>query len=373
MPLEIQKIIHEERELIQLYVTSFIPELPKLIKQIPGAFWKPQMGWLIPYNKNAYSQLVHLFGKENITVLSTEKHPTPSPSISQKPKPIPLTQLQEAQLLKLIEALMLRRYSYHTIKAYKYYFTLFLQAMGERKLDDVSKNDIIQYILLQIHEKKWSESTQNQAINAIKFYYEKVLEQDRQFYDIRPRKADKLPNVLSETEVQQLINSIDNLKHKCILSLIYSAGLRLSESVKIRLDDILVDRKQIFIKAGKGKKDRYVILSDKILGLLTKYRQIYKPSYWLFEGMNGGQYSKRSVQQIMRRGVKRSGVNPYATVHTLRHSFATHLLERGTDLRYIQHLLGHGSIKTTEIYLHVRKDAEQKIKSPLDELDLEDI
>ena len=151
-------------------------------------------------------------------------------------------------------------------------------------------------MLRQTHEKKWSESPQNQAINAIKFYYEKVLEQDRQFYDIRPRKADKLPNVLSEEEVQQLINSIDNLKHKCILSLIYSAGLRLSESVNIRLDDILVKRKQIFIKAGKGKKDRYVILSDKILGLLTKYRQIYKPSYWLFEGMNGGQYSKRSVQ-----------------------------------------------------------------------------
>lgn len=371
MPLEIQKIIHQDRVFIQITVTDFIPQLPKRLKQIPGTFWTPDLGWLIPYHKSAYGQLINLFGKENITVLSTEKNPTQSPPASNEPAPIPLTDTQESKLLELTEAL--RRYSYHTVKTYRHYFTLFLLAMGDRKLDDIPKNDIIQYMLKQIHEKKWSESTQNQAINAIKFYYEKVLEQDRQFYDIRPRKANQLPNVLSENEVQQLINSVDNLKHKSILSLIYSAGLRLSESVNIRLDDILVDRKQIFIKAGKGKKDRYVILSDKILGLLTKYRQIHKPSYWLFEGMNGGQYSKRSVQQIMRRAVKKSGINPYATVHTLRHSFATHLLERGTDLRYIQHLLGHGSIKTTEVYLHVRTNAEQKIKSPLDELDLEDI
>jgi len=128
--------------------------------------------------------------------------------------------------------------------------------------------------------------------------------------------------------------------------------LRLGEATRVRLDDLLLDCRQMFIKVGKGKKDRYVILSDKILALINTYRKIYKPEYWLFEGQHGEQYSKRSVQSIMKRAIKKAGVNPYATVHTLRHSFATHLLEKGTDLRYIQHLLGHRSIKTTEIYLH---------------------
>ena len=209
------------------------------------------------------------------------------------------------------------------------------------------------------------------ASHAIKFYYEKVLGQEKQLYDLRTRRPEQLPDILSEEEVKRLISSVKNLKHRCILMLIYSAGLRLSESVNVRLDDILVARKQIFIKAGKGKKDRYVILSDKLFEVLTKYREVYKPTYWLFEGMNGGRYSPRSVQQIMRRAVAQSKVNPFATVHTLRHSFATHMLERGTDLRYIQHLLGHGSIKTTEVYLHVRKQAEEGLKSPLDEMDWE--
>ena len=152
--------------------------------------------------------------------------------------------------------------------------------------------------------------------------------------------------------------------------LIYSTGLRLSESVHVRLDDILVDRKQIFIRGGKGKKDRYVILSSKLFALLAEYRETYRPRYWLFEGLNEERYSPRSVQQIMRQAVKASKINPYATVHTLRHSFATHMLERGTDLRYIQHILGHGSIKTTEQYLHVRSMAEEKLKSPLDDMDI---
>lgn len=216
--------------------------------------------------------------------------------------------------------------------------------------------------MVRIHPKS--------GLNAIKFYYERVLGQPRQLYDMRPRRGKQWPEVLSEDEVKRLLSSVQNLKHRCILMLIYSTGLRLSESVNVRLDDMLLDRKQIFIKGGKGKKDRYVILSAKLLDHLLKYRQLHQPRYWLFEGMHGERYSPRSVQQIMRRAVKESGVNPFATVHTLRHSFAPHMLERGTDLRYIQHVLGHGSIKTTERYLHVRKDAEEKLRSPLEDMDI---
>jgi len=135
-------------------------------------------------------------------------------------------------------------------------------------------------------------------------------------------------------------------------------------------DDLRMDRMQIFIKAGKGKKDRYSILSQRFIPHLQQYLKEYKPSYWLFEGQDYGQYSVRSVQAILRQAVTKSGVNPFATVHTLRHSFATHLLENGTDLRYIQQLLGHSSTKTTEIYTHITRKGEEKLKSPLDDLDL---
>jgi integrase/recombinase XerD len=153
--------------------------------------------------------------------------------------------------------------------------------------------------------------------------------------------------------------------------LIYSGGLRIGESIRLRKEDIHFDRKQIFIKGGKGKKDRYTVLSEKMMALLQQYLTAYTPDYWLFEGQAGGQYSTRSVQQVFRRAIAKSGVDPYSTVHILRHSFATHLLERGTDLRYIQELLGHSSSETTQIYTHITKKARHKFSSPLDFLDLE--
>lgn len=186
-----------------------------------------------------------------------------------------------------------------------------------------------------------------------------------------PENQKKLPEVLSEQEVTKIFKQIHNLKHKCIIYLIYSAGLRLTEVVHLKISDINSDRKQIFIRSAKGNKDRYVILSETILQLLRKYYKEYQPKVWLFEGQNGGKYSKRSVQTIFTRAAKNSGVNKHATIHTLRHSFATHLLEHGTDLRYIQELLGHKSSKTTEIYAHITYTAKNKIVSPLDNLNIE--
>ena len=171
-------------------------------------------------------------------------------------------------------------------------------------------------------------------------------------------------------EVKLLLNATVNLKHKTILYTIYSAGLRLGELIQLRKQDIHVDRKQIFIKQTKGKKDRYVVLSNKLMKILKKYLDEYKPDYWLFEGQTSGQYSYSSVQSILRKNVEKAGINPMATVHTLRHSFATHLLENGTDLRTIQILLGHSSSKTTEIYTHVSNKHLQTVKSPLDSLDI---
>ena len=188
-------------------------------------------------------------------------------------------------------------------------------------------------------------------------------------YDFRPRKPKKLPTVLSQEEVLALFRAVSNLKHRCILMLIYSAGLRLGELVRLRIEDVFIPQRKIFVKAAKGKKDRYTVLSDKMLVVLQKYLGNYHPDYWLFEGQTGGPYSARSVQNVLRKAVKQAGVNPYATVHTLRHSFATHLLENGMDLRYIQALLGHSSPKTTEIYTHITEKARNRFRSPLDTLE----
>ena len=195
--------------------------------------------------------------------------------------------------------------------------------------------------------------------------------QPRTFYELRPRKEKKLPGVFSEQEVLRLLGAVRNVKHRTILMLIYSGGLRIGESIRVRKEDVSFDRKTIFIKAGKGKKDRYTVLSDKMIDQLRGYLDSYQPDYWLFEGQNGGQYSSSSIQKVFRRAVKASGVNPYSTVHTLRHSFATHLLERGMDLRYIQELLGHSSSETTQIYTHITSKARNKLVSPLDFLDIE--
>lgn len=166
------------------------------------------------------------------------------------------------------------------------------------------------------------------------------------------------------------MKSVDNIKHRTILTLIYSAGLRLGEVINIKLTDLQTDNHRVFVRSAKGKKDRCTLLSNKLEKLLEQYIAIYQPVEWLFEGQTGGQYSERSVQAIFEDARRKSHINPLATCHTLRHSFATHLLEKGVDLRYIQELLGHESSKTTEIYTHITKKGFQNIKSPLDDLDI---
>jgi site-specific recombinase XerD len=240
-----------------------------------------------------------------------------------------------------------------------------------KKIDEITEPEIVAYTRYLVQERGVSASTQNQAINAIKFYYEKVKGGGRKFYQLeRPIKEKKLPTVLSIEEIQDMIKSTANLKHKTMIMVCYSAGLRLNELLSLRPSDVDSDRMQISIKQGKGKKDRFTLLSEKLLPLLRDYYRAYRPKEYLFEGETGGQYSARSFQTVVQEALVRAKVRKHASVHTLRHSFATHLLEGGTDLRYIQNLLGHGSSKTTEVYTHVTSRALSGIKSPLDSLDI---
>ena len=266
--------------------------------------------------------------------------------------------------------LRLKNYSSGTISTYNYCFEKFLDHFKSKNISELTKDQITEFLYIE-SQKGLSYGYQNQIINAIKFYYEKVLGRKKEFYDIpRAKRPHKLPVVFSEEEIVILLGQVKNLKHKCILYLIYSGGLRISEAVKMKISDIDSTRNIIVIRGGKGKKDRTTLLSQKVLELLRQYYKEYRPKEYLFEGETGGQYSVKSIQNIFNKALESSGIKKNATVHTLRHSFATHLLERGTDLRYIQDLLGHESSKTTEIYTHITKKGKDKIASPLDNLDI---
>ncbi len=270
-----------------------------------------------------------------------------------------------------ISQLTMKRYSKSTIRTYTDLFGEFINYYPQLDPKEISEKEIIQFLRYLVDERQVSASYQNQSINAIKFYYERVLGGRKKFYFIeRPQRERRLPVVLSEEEVVRLIEVTENLKHKCLLMLIYSAGLRISEALHLQLKDIDQPRRQIVIRNAKGNKDRMGLLSESLLPLLNEYLQLYEPKTYLFEGMSGGKYSSRSAQSILRRAVQKASIHKRVTLHTLRHSFATHLLENGTDLRYIQTLLGHNSSKTTEIYTHVSTKALKDIKSPLDRLSL---
>ena len=267
------------------------------------------------------------------------------------------------------DKLVLCRYSYHTRKSYLAHFRAFLRHHPEQEPQTIGRLTIEQYLLHLIRTNDIARATQNQVINAIKFYYEQVLGLPKQHYQIkRPRKETKLPNVLSKSEVKRLLDATQNLKHRCMLSLTYSAGLRLSEAVNLQLSDVDADRRTLFVRAGKGQKDRYVSLGRVALTDLQNYQAQYKPRYWLFEGQFGDQYSKRSLQAVFNQAKERSKVNPTATFHSLRHSFATHCIENGYSTAIVKELLGHNSVRTTERYLHVAQHALEHFRSPLDDL-----
>jgi len=272
----------------------------------------------------------------------------------------------EDYLLKL----ELKRYSSSTVKTYVYFFETFLNQYPDTDLKSFDENDIRGFLQKLVQQGK-SNSYINQAVNAIKFYFEVVLGMPNRFYSIeRPRKEKRLPTVISKKDVSNMINSISNLKHKCIVSLLYASGLRLNELLNLKIKDIDSSRMIIFVRAGKGDRDRYTILGESILTDLREYYKIYEPKDYLFEGASGGKYTHTSVQMTVKRAAKNAGILKKVTPHTLRHSFATHLLENGTDLRYIQSLLGHSSSTTTEIYTHVAVNTFESIKSPLDSLHL---
>jgi site-specific recombinase XerD len=275
-----------------------------------------------------------------------------------------LCRMTEVYRQQYVNALAQTDFTYETRKNYTSAFLGMLKYHNYRHPALITDPQITQYIRFL---GKYSEYTQNNAVNAIKFYYTNV--QKRKFSNTvlpRPKSSSYLPTVLSMEEIQSIIENIDNLKHKCIISLIYSAGLRRSELQHLKITDIDSSRNVLIIKKGKGKKDRISMLSHNILDLLRQYYKEYRPKDYLFEGIKGDMYSATSMTKILKRAAEKAGIRKRIYLHLLRHSFATHLIEQGTDIRYIQQILGHADIKTTTRYTHVANKQIAEIKNPLD-------
>ena len=265
--------------------------------------------------------------------------------------------------------LLLKRYSDSTYKVYIMMFRNFLRYTYPTPLHHVGQETIVAYQRHLVVTRKVSASYQNQSINAIKFYTEQVLGLARTTYALdRPMVSQKLPKVLAQHEVSAILNKVNNIKHRAILSTIYGCGLRISECTALRIADIDSVNKRIWVRNAKGRKDRITLLPASLLILLRSYYSLYKPKTWLFESPGGTHYSVSSIRKIFNRAKQSAKIIKPATVHTLRHSFATHLLENGTNLRYIQLLLGHSSSKTTEIYTHVCETDMTRVVSPLDSI-----
>lgn len=275
--------------------------------------------------------------------------------------------INKSALEKLIETLQLKGYSANTIRTYRNEFVQLLNALKSHNVNDLDATRIRSYFLYCVNELKLSENTIHSRLNAVKFYFEQVLHRDKIFIEIpRPKKPSKLPQVISVRDIKKLFRVTTNLKHNTMLKLCYGLGLRVSEIVNLKIADIDSGNMQVFIERAKGKKDRYVNLPESILEQLREYFRQYRPKKYLFEGQTGGQYSIRACQKVFTEAMRKAGINKAVGIHGLRHSFATHLLENGTDISFIQKLLGHKDIKTTLRYTHVSRDAIKNIKSPLD-------
>lgn len=391
MPLiNLKPLYHRQMECIGLYYANN-SALNNMVKKIAGIKWsQTNRCWYLPLSRENYNKIhLSLLGAAEIgndelkhylekrkSIQATAASPVKKAN-TKLPAPIssPVWGLSENNLQaleKFIEQLKLKSYSPSTITTYRNEFLQLLQLLNKKNVAELTVDELRRYFVYCHDKLQLTENTLHSRINAIKFYFEQVLNREKFFWEIpRPKKPILLPKVMGEQELRRLFAAVSNIKHKAILFTAYSAGLRVSEVVNLKIKDIDSDRMQIFVTRAKGKKDRYVMLSPIVLDILRSYLKSCRPRpvEYLFEGQQPGTaYSIKSAQKIFQLARMKAGISKQTSFHSLRHSFATHLLEKGVDVRYIKDLLGHFSIKTTEIYLHVKKEQLINIVSPLDSL-----
>ncbi|MDO8998491.1 MAG: site-specific integrase [Bacteroidota bacterium] len=379
--ITLTRSFHRQQEVVQVLFERN-NELQNILRLNTSMRWSKTMNcWCLPYSKtvcldlfqllknracldyeNLNENLVEpkqLFGKQKVSALNSNH------------KSLEVLSADAEIKVKEFENWMhSKRYSENTISTYSDALKTFLRFYARKAISELDNNDVIVFNNDYILKNKFSSSFQNQVVNAIKLFFKNIEDKLMETEKVhRPRTQRLLPNVLSKEEIKLILNAHNNIKHKAMLSLIYSCGLRRSELLNLKLKDIDSKRGLIIVRQAKGKKDRVVPLSNKILVLLRDYFMACKPKVWLFEGQNGiGPYDERSLSKVLQQALEKSKINKPVSLHWLRHSYATHLLENGTDLRYIQEILGHSRSTTTEIYTHVSNKSLQKITSPFDSL-----
>ncbi len=389
----LKPLLHRENDCIGIYFPKN-NALQSLVQHKTGAKWsRTHTCWYVPMNKENYERLCRaLKGKVMIeneslktflrsrkeksipaTPIGSQQPNAEKPKTAQSPKVTPITCEENIiALQKFRQMLVLKGYSSSTARTYTNEFIQFLNAIKNKPAPEMTEQRVKDYLEYCYNTLHLSENTLHSRINALKFYYEQILKREKFFWDIpRPKKPFLMPNVLGENEIARLFNAVANLKHKAILFTAYSAGLRVSEVTALQIKHVDSDRMQLLIKDAKGKKDRYVALSPIVLDILRSYLKNCnpKPKLYVFEGATQGQpYSNRSAQKIFQMAREKAHIQKDISFHGLRHSFATHLLEKGIDVKFIQEILGHFDIKTTMRYLHVRKEQLVNIVSPLDDL-----
>jgi site-specific recombinase XerD len=347
---------HDQKAVI-LIRFAYDKALVQQVKQLVGARWSSSKRvWYVPDTpqyRDKFGLAQNLVGKAVLAHIHPINHPA---------------------MATYIETLQLKGYSPNTIGTYRNEFAQLLYTMKHHLVDDLDADRLRGYFLYCINKLKLSENTLHSRINAVKFYFEQVLRREKFFFEIpRPQKRHQLPAFFTAEEVAAIIKSVANSKHKAMLMLCYSTGMRVSEVVKLKTTNIITQRQCILIEQAKGKKDRLVPLSAVLLVMLRQYYREYKPSRtgYLFEGQYESEpYSTRSLQLVLAAAKAKAGVIRPGSIHALRHSFATHLLDKGTDVTMIQKLLGHNDLKTTLRYLHTTNRDLLKIISPLDDLNL---
>jgi len=345
MKWKAELVTHKNLKRIQVFFDRDAAAIER-IKKLPGARWSRTLNaWHLPDNNENRTR----FNIPNPVLLKADK-------------------LEHVERFKTY--LEVKRYSENTIKTYTDALKSFFLFYNDMDVLSINNYDVENYHQKHIIKRNLSGSYQNQIINAVKLYFKIIIQTNIQVDRIyRPKREKLLPNVLSKQEVKSILNAHTNIKHKTMLSMIYSCGLRRSELINLKPGDIDSKRNLVIIRQAKGKKDRIAPLSANILFILRNYYKEYKPLTWLFEGrIEGTPYDERSLAEVLKQALVKAKINKPVSLHWLRHSFATHLLESGTDLRYIQEILGHKSSKTTEIYTHVSTNSLQKIKSPFDDL-----
>jgi integrase/recombinase XerD len=371
--LSTEKVVHRGEKRIKLKF-PYDSEFLERIKKIKGCKWSQTMNcWHVPDNKASQIVLsyfgINLYNDECSSVKDKKKQ--------DRNKKLPIKGSipdlrKKREIKQYIEWLKSMRYSEKTILSYTDAILVFFRFCSDKTPTEICNEDIVRFNHDFIIKNGYSVSYQNQSISAIKLFYRTIEKKEIIINEIeRPRGSRRIPEILSQSEVENLIKSIVNLKQRAMLSLIYACGLRRSEVLNLRLTSVDSNRRLLIIKGAKGNKDRIAPLPLAMIEMLRKYYKDYKPRFWLFEGSKAGEkYTESSLQQVFRHAVKKAGIAKYITIHTLRHSYATHLLENGIDLRFIQEILGHKSSKTTEIYTHVTSKSIEKIKSPFDNLKL---